>query len=422
MRIDKLPVLLGASSGMPLAVWMAPRRVLVPLAALVLLVGVFLAEGAVGASVIDRYLLGAATVLLLFCAVDGRRLGDARARLARCAGCGSLGAAVLVVYGGALGREHAEPLEPAHDARLARGLPQGPRGRAATARRCAAQLRRCPLLSLPNNKLIPDARWILDTVGQHDIVARSQARADARSAAHRAREPHRRRQRRGLPARQRVFVDAIVDVGDDPRDQVPLAGLQARSTRAATTRSMATAEEPQLGQGEAARAGVAPAGQADSEGTRRWAWPGLAVVLLAGLGLRLWGVRQGLPYAYNTDEADHFVPHAVEMFEQGTLEPALLRQPAGVHVPAALPARDRLRRRRGAAVHAYALRSRRASTRSRASPPRCSARCRCGCCTRPARGCSAAASACSRPRSRRSRSCRSSTRIWRSTTCRRSRR
>ncbi|HEY2217005.1 MAG TPA: glycosyltransferase family 39 protein, partial [Solirubrobacteraceae bacterium] len=47
---------------------------------------------------------------------------------------------------------------------------------------------------------------------------------------------------------------------------------------------------------------------------RRWAWPGLAVVLAGGLGLRLWGVQQGLPYAYNTDEADHFVPRAVAMF------------------------------------------------------------------------------------------------------------
>jgi hypothetical protein len=37
-------------------------------------------------------------------------------------------------------------------------------------------------------------------------------------------------------------------------------------------------------------------------------------VLAGGLGLRLWGVRQGLPYAYNADEADHFVPHAIEMF------------------------------------------------------------------------------------------------------------
>ncbi len=49
-------------------------------------------------------------------------------------------------------------------------------------------------------------------------------------------------------------------------------------------------------------------------GSRRWAWAGLAVVLAGGLGLRLWGVRQGLPYAYNADEADHFVPHAIEMF------------------------------------------------------------------------------------------------------------
>lgn len=48
--------------------------------------------------------------------------------------------------------------------------------------------------------------------------------------------------------------------------------------------------------------------------SRRWAWPGLAVVLLGGLTLRLWGVAQGLPYAYNADEADHFVPKAIAMF------------------------------------------------------------------------------------------------------------
>jgi Dolichyl-phosphate-mannose-protein mannosyltransferase len=47
---------------------------------------------------------------------------------------------------------------------------------------------------------------------------------------------------------------------------------------------------------------------------RRWAWPALAIVLTGGLGLRLWGVAQGLPYAYNADEADHFVPRAVAMF------------------------------------------------------------------------------------------------------------
>jgi hypothetical protein len=50
------------------------------------------------------------------------------------------------------------------------------------------------------------------------------------------------------------------------------------------------------------------------EHSRRWAWGGLAVVLAGGLGLRLWGIEQGLPYAYNADEADHFVPRAIAMF------------------------------------------------------------------------------------------------------------
>jgi hypothetical protein len=50
---------------------------------------------------------------------------------------------------------------------------------------------------------------------------------------------------------------------------------------------------------------------------RRWAWPCLAAVLAGGLALRLWGIRQGLPYVYNTDEADHFVLRAVRMFGNG---------------------------------------------------------------------------------------------------------
>jgi hypothetical protein len=53
---------------------------------------------------------------------------------------------------------------------------------------------------------------------------------------------------------------------------------------------------------------------ATAELPRRWAWPALAVVLAGGLGLRVWGVAQGLPYAFNADEADHFVPRAVAMF------------------------------------------------------------------------------------------------------------
>jgi hypothetical protein len=79
---------------------------------------------------------------------------------------------------------------------------------------------------------------------------------------------------------------------------------------------MATAESPPLEE-------VPPPGGSG----RRWVWLGLAVVLAGGLGLRLWGVRQGLPFAYNADEADHFVPHAVEMFREGTLNPHYFANP-----------------------------------------------------------------------------------------------
>jgi 4-amino-4-deoxy-L-arabinose transferase-like glycosyltransferase len=50
---------------------------------------------------------------------------------------------------------------------------------------------------------------------------------------------------------------------------------------------------------------------------RAWAWAGLALILCVALGLRLWGIGEGLPYIYNIDEAGHFVPKAVRMFSEG---------------------------------------------------------------------------------------------------------
>jgi Dolichyl-phosphate-mannose-protein mannosyltransferase len=224
VRINKLPVVLGGLVGMPLAIWMAPRRVLVPLAAFLLLIGVFVAEGAVGASVIDRYLLGGATVMLLFCAVaiGGWAMLEPGSRLRRVWIAGAL---VLVLYGGASAattlslsslRTTLAYHEDFHEG-LASAL-QSPQVK--------AQLRRCPLLSLPNNKLIPDARWILDSVGQHDIVARSQARADAQEGSLELSNRIERGSVAVYPLGSAVFYEAIVDVGDDPRDQVPLTGFK----------------------------------------------------------------------------------------------------------------------------------------------------------------------------------------------------
>jgi hypothetical protein len=88
------------------------------------------------------------------------------------------------------------------------------------------ELKRCPLLSLPDNKLIPDARWILDSNGQHDIVARSEARADADRGSPALENRISAGSVAVYPLGSAVFFEAIVDVGDDPRDQVPLAGFK----------------------------------------------------------------------------------------------------------------------------------------------------------------------------------------------------
>jgi hypothetical protein len=222
VRIDKLPVILGTLVGLPIAVWLAPRRVLTPLAALVVLIAVFVAEGAAGASVIDRYLLGGATLLLLFCAVTigGWSMLEPGSTLRR---VWMVGAAALVLYGSAsvattLSLSSLRTTLAYHED-FHEGL-----AAALSSPRVHAALKRCPLVSLPDNKLIPDARWILDSVGQHDIVARSQARADVKRGADQLQDRLNRGSVAVYPLGSAVFFEAIVDVGDDPRDQIPQAG------------------------------------------------------------------------------------------------------------------------------------------------------------------------------------------------------
>jgi hypothetical protein len=50
------------------------------------------------------------------------------------------------------------------------------------------------------------------------------------------------------------------------------------------------------------------------------------------LGLRLWGVKQGLPYVYNIDEDGHFVPKAVKMFSAGLNPHYFINPPALTYV------------------------------------------------------------------------------------------
>jgi hypothetical protein len=82
--------------------------------------------------------------------------------------------------------------------------------------------------------------------------------------------------------------------------------------------------------------GVGPAWDTPSCAAKRdsrvWAWPVLAFVLIVALALRLWGIKQGLPYVYNIDEAGHFVPKAVEMSAHGLNPHYFVNPPALTYV------------------------------------------------------------------------------------------
>ncbi len=56
--------------------------------------------------------------------------------------------------------------------------------------------------------------------------------------------------------------------------------------------------------------------------------PVLVLLLLAAFGLRVWGVKQGLPYSYNSDEATHFVPRAIAFFSHDLNPHYFLNPPA----------------------------------------------------------------------------------------------
>lgn len=224
VRIDKLPVVLGSIAGALIAIWLTPRRVLVPLVVLGTLLFVFVAEGAVGASVVDRYMIGSSVVMLVFCAVavGGWSMLEPGTALRR---LWLVAAALLILYGASsaantLSLSSLRTTLADHE-NFHEGLASALHSPAV-----AAELKSCPLLSLPNNKLIPDARWILGSTGQRDIVARSEASADALKGSYQLEDRLRRGSVAVYPLGEAVFVDAIVDVGDDPRNQVPPASYK----------------------------------------------------------------------------------------------------------------------------------------------------------------------------------------------------
>ena len=224
-RLDKLPILIGAVAGLALAIWLTPRRARVPLVLLGAGVATFLAVGVAGLSVIDRYLLVPSLMLMVFAAValGGFTMLDSGAlRRAWVIAAVALAAFGVVYVGRTLSIANAKTelgfRGDVHNA-LATVL-RNPAVRAGL---------RCGPLSVPNHKLVPDARWILDR-GADGVIARSNARVRAAAGD----DTLARRMQRGValyPTGLAVQRQALVDPSDNPLDQVPLPGF----VRAATT-------------------------------------------------------------------------------------------------------------------------------------------------------------------------------------------
>ena len=65
----------------------------------------------------------------------------------------------------------------------------------------------------------------------------------------------------------------------------------------------------------------------------RWRWAiAVGALLLGSFALRLWGVKHGLPYAYNADENAHFVPKAIGLFGHGLNPDYFVNPPAYTYV------------------------------------------------------------------------------------------
>ncbi len=220
VRLDKTPLLIGAIAGLVLAVWLVPRRVWMPLALLVVGLGTFFLIGGAGLSVIDRYLLVPALMVIVFCAVAlaGWTMLEPGGLVRR---VWAAGAALLLLYGaaGAATTLSVQKIQTElgfrNDSHLAlAAILRNPKVKAGL---------RCGPLSVPNHKLVPDARWILNR-GPAGVIARSQALTAAAAGRTRLTEEI----QRGValyPTDLAVLRQALVDATDDPREQVPLAGF-----------------------------------------------------------------------------------------------------------------------------------------------------------------------------------------------------
>ena len=168
--IDKAPVVYAALAGIALAALLVPRRLGMPFVLLLVGLATFGLVGIAGLSIIDRYLLVPALMVIVFAAVTfggWTMLAPGRWRTAWCALfvvalVGGLAYTIvnlnLVRFRNELDfrkRYRAELTKVLDDPRVRQGMSCGP-------------------VSVPNHKLIPDVRWVTG-LQEDEVIARSDA-------------------------------------------------------------------------------------------------------------------------------------------------------------------------------------------------------------------------------------------------------
>ena len=215
LGLDKAPVLAAAVPGAALAVLLARRRAGVPVALFLVGIATFGLIALAGLSIVFRYLLISALMVMLFAAVlvAGFTLLPRRSRARR---PWAVASGVVLLAGLAYTATHTTPATFAKELRFRgdsqralRALLEEPAVRAA---------RRCGPVSVPNHKLVPKVRWVLGA-GPAAVPARSD-------------RSQRRRIRRGV-ALYATNRDTLRREGfspDSPLLAVPMAGFERIAT------------------------------------------------------------------------------------------------------------------------------------------------------------------------------------------------
>jgi hypothetical protein len=214
----KAPVVYAGIVGGMLAIYCAPRRMIMPVTLWLIGAGTFVLVGIAGLSVIDRYLLVPSLVVMLLAGVTlaGWTMLEPSSHLYK---LWAIGAVCVLVYGAGFTATRVTLKSMDEDLRL-RGDSHASLEQVLRNPAVKAGLK-CGPLSVPNHKLIPDVRWVIGA-GERGVIARS----DDRQA---------KRIQHGVALyvtkRDALLRQALADPkNDDPLDSIPMAGFKRVTT------------------------------------------------------------------------------------------------------------------------------------------------------------------------------------------------